>query len=429
MSSNDTVTDHPATLPRGVELHGKAVRISFMYEGRRRREIVSRDDTDAVSIALAARLRGQVLAAIAAGQFDYQLYFPDSPRWKSLLQGKLVPQTNARALRAMTVKEGVEAWLTTQDGGKAKSTAVNYRSRARHVIDALGEQLLADVTTQALQQFRNHLVRSRKNPQGLSPKTANDVLTVVRGVWADAYRNDITTRNRAEGIHNHVLERQSIADPFSLEEMQCLLAQDPSQRATARMLVCNCWMGLSRSELLALAIEDIDLERKKLKVSRAFVQGEHKSPKELSRTREIDLLEPAIKLLREILADTASHSVQDLEITCLDNLSLRNETVHLLFTNPKTGQPWSQTALDRWFKAHALKVGVRYRGINQCRHTFASRALSKFAPREWVIRQLGHSDGQMLDKHYAKWIPEETSLAPKQIEAIKGAMATGWLSC
>lgn len=417
------------SLPEGVEQHGKALRISFMYNGERCREIVSRDNLDEFSIALAARFRGQVLEAISRGRFDYRAFFPESRHAQAINQEQTASRSKTNSLANMTVREGVESWLETQRSGKAKSTAVNYSSRAKHVLNAFGEKRLADVTTQELQQFRNRLVRSRENPQGVSPKTVNDVLIVVRGVWFDASRNGITSGNRAEGIENHLLERESKADPFSLDEMQQLLNGDAGQRRTSRMLVLNCWLGLSRSELISLAVEDVDLKRKKLKVNRAHVHGEHKAPKVKARRREIDLLEPAIELLEEILADTQHHCMQSLDITCLDNLSLRHETVHLLFTNPHTGKPWSQSALDRWFKTHTEAVGVRYRGLNQCRHTFASRALSHFAPTEWVIKQLGHTDDQMLKDHYAEWIPEETGLPLNQVDALNEAMCAGWPAC
>ncbi len=413
-------------LPQGVELRGNTLRICFSFDGERCREIVFRGRVDEFSIALADRLRVQVLNAIAAGRFDYRVYFPDSRRAQALQRAQDASRREQSSLLEMTVKEGVTLWLATQYSGKAKSTAINYASKAEHVINAFGEKLLADVKTQDLQLFRNQLVRSRQNPKGLSPKTANDVLTVVRGVWKDASENGITSRNRADSLKNHCLEHESQADPFTLDEMQLLLNGAPHQRVTARMLVLNCWLGLSRSELVALAAEDVDLKRRKLAVSRAQVLGEHKAPKVEARKREIDLLAPAIELLEEILADTERHCIQPLEITRLDNLSVRYQTMRLLFTNPNTGKPWSQSALDRWFKAHTKAVGVRYRGLNQCRHTFASRALSNFAPQEWVIKQLGHIDSQMLRVHYAKWIPEETGLPQNHFDALNEVMCSGW---
>lgn len=420
-----------SALPKGVERHGKGLRISFMYAGERCREIVESGQIDELSIAIAGRLRQQVVDSIAAGSFDYLKRFPDSVTAQRLSKSKVVPDGVAvgagqRDLNQMTVAEGIEAWLKTQRSGKSKSTAANYASRALHVLDKFGTRLLAEVTTQELQQFRNTLVRSRQNPGGVSPKTANDVMTVVRGVWRDARSNEITRADRSEGVINHALENSTTADPFTLDEMQRLLWANPSHQMSARMVVCNCWMGLSRSELIALAVEDVDLERKKLNARRAFVHGEYKVPKEQTRTREIDLLEPAAELLREILADRGDTQSKKIEVTCLDNLTIKNESIRFLFHNPNTGEPWSPSALDRWFKSHCLSAGVRYRGINQCRHTFASRALSRFISKEWVIRQLGHGDFQMLKKHYARWMPSETDKAPALIDEINAAMKANW---
>lgn len=403
-----------------------------MYCGVRCREIVERGEIDDLSIAIAARLQQQVVESIASGNFDYLKRFPDSKTAQRLSQTeagqarKMSTVNSPRNISRMTVAEGVEAWLKTQCSGKAKSTAANYTSRAQHVLAAFGERCLADVTAQELQQFRNGLVRSKHNPEGLSPKTVNDVLTVIRGVWEDARLNDITNTNRAGGVKNHDLAERSAADPFTWDEMQRLLWADPVHLATARMVVCNCWVGLSRSELIALAAEDVDLEKKKLKVRRAFVHGEHKSPKEKTRAREIDLLQPAIELMREILLGMADTLAEEIEVTALDNLSISTESVRLLFRNPNTSGPWSQSALDRWFKAHTKKAGVRYRGINQCRHTFASRALSHYAPREWVIHQLGHGDDQMLRKHYARWMPSETGDVSVHLDAINKTMTSNW---
>jgi len=403
-----------------------------MYRGKRCREVVERGQFDELSIAMAARLRQQVVDAIAEGRFDYSKRFPDSTTAKRLLAMEVAQEQAVSAEHApnnihhMTVAEGVEAWLKTQSSGKSKSTAFNYRSRARHVLQRFGDRRLADVTTQELQQFRNQLVRSRANPAGLSPKSANDVLTVVRGVWEDARKNDITLSNRADGITNHRIEAKSIADPFDLDEMQKLLWADPQNIASARMVVCNCWLGLSRSELVALAVEDIDLPRRKISVRRAFVQGEHKAPKVLSRAREIDVLEPAVDLLRQILTDAQHAPLEEIEVTHLDNLTIGKKQVRLLFRNPRTGMPWSQSALDRWFKKHTEKAGVRYRGINQSRHTFASRALSNFAEPQWIIRQLGHTDDQMLKNHYGKWMPSEMTAVSSAVMTLDKVLSDKW---
>jgi len=57
-----------------------------MYRGKRCREVVERGQFDELSIAMAARLRQQVVDAIAEGRFDYQKRFPDSTTAKRMLE-------------------------------------------------------------------------------------------------------------------------------------------------------------------------------------------------------------------------------------------------------------------------------------------------------------------------------------------------------
>ncbi|MBU76534.1 MAG: hypothetical protein CMK63_06020 [Pseudoalteromonadaceae bacterium] len=50
---------------------------------------------------------------------------------------------------------------------------------------------------------------------------------------------------------------------------------------------------------------------------------------------------------------------------------------------------------------------MRYRAINQARHTFASQLLTKGVAERWIARQMGHTSITMLEKHYGKWMNEE----------------------
>jgi len=76
--------------------------------------------------------------------------------------------------------------------------------------------------------------------------------------------------------------------------------------------------------------------------------------------------------------------------------------------------------MERRFKQFLEAGNVRLRAPNQCRHTFASQALSAYAPLEWVARQLGHSDIQMIKEHYGTWIPEDTKPMAQLISEMMG---------
>jgi integrase len=79
------------------------------------------------------------------------------------------------------------------------------------------------------------------------------------------------------------------------------------------------------------------------------------------------------------------------------------------------------TVRDRFWKHHLIKAGVRYRGPNHARHTFASQLLSTgMISKDWIAQQMGHTSTKMLDDHYAKWIPEDAPPMANMINKIMG---------
>jgi len=190
---------------------------------------------------------------------------------------------------------------------------------------------------------------------------------------------------------------------------QVLLSRaDPERRTDARMIEFNCWAGLSLSELIGLAVEDVDLEAGLVQVRRALVVGEFKVPKEHSRVRVVELIDPALELMREIVADAKEAPTEEITVIQRDNITSKKMEVRFLFHSSTSGLLWSGKTLSNWFTAHLKKAEVRHRGANQCRHTFASQMLSSYVPVEWVARQLGHADTTMVRKHYGRWIPKDT---------------------
>ncbi|EPJ84280.1 integrase [Pseudomonas sp. CFII64] len=80
-----------------------------------------------------------------------------------------------------------------------------------------------------------------------------------------------------------------------------------------------------------------------------------------------------------------------------------------VFLNTSSGAPHVSdfTIRDRFFKTHLAHAGVRYRGPGQCRHTYASQLLSSgVASIDWIAEQMGHTNGNMIRKHYGTWINE-----------------------
>ncbi|WP_233281690.1 site-specific integrase [Pseudomonas tructae] len=93
------------------------------------------------------------------------------------------------------------------------------------------------------------------------------------------------------------------ADPFTRGEIDLIAVAAPDRLTDSRMIVFNCWAGLALSELIATAVEDVDLVAGTLTVRRALVAGEFKVPKERARIRTVELIKPALELMTAIMAD------------------------------------------------------------------------------------------------------------------------------
>lgn len=186
------------------------------------------------------------------------------------------------------------------------------------------------------------------------------------------------------------------------------------------MIVFNCWTGLSLSELIAVAREDVDLVAGTVTVRRALVSGEFKVPKERSRIRTVELITPALALMNQIMADTSDAEPMQITVVQRDNITKKHERVRFLFRSSTSGLLWSGKTLSNWFTSHLERAGIRHRGANQARHTFASQALSSYVPIEWVARQLGHSDTTMVRKHYGRWIATDAKSMAEMVSTMMG---------
>ncbi|MCY1296531.1 putative defective protein IntQ [compost metagenome] len=385
-------------LPTGIEIHGSQLRIWFMFNGQRFREPLSGVvKINKAAIAYADNKRRTILAEIKEGRFDYATHFPESPR-AAMFSGIGGPSLNR------SIKEGIERWLEVQFAKKASSTSRNYAHKANHVLKWAGPRRIVDVRKSDLELFQAKLLRT-----GLSPKTVNDIFTVVRGVWADAYSDGLLKANPLDRIKN--IERDQdddSADPFTRDELDLLAKVKTTRQQDINMILFGCWVGFSLSELIALGWDDVDLEAGTAWVRRARVESEYKVPKEKSRIRLVELIDPALEYLRQHFDETGNLPAVTVEVVQRDNVTTKQEDVRFVFRNGVSGEPWHASSVGRWFTGHLKRAGIRHRGPNQCRHTFASQAVSSYVPLEWVARQLGHTDTTMVKKHYGRWIPSDT---------------------
>lgn len=380
-------------LPSGVEIRGKSVRISFMYKGRRCRETLGVKITKP-NIKFASRKREAILHEIATGTFDYQNHFPDSKNAR-LFSGPIQ--------KRKTVDQLLDDWLMIKKSSAQHSTYSGYKGKAdKWIRPAWGYFFVDELTRTQVEKWialeLNHLEN----------KTINELLIILRGIMKTAKADRLIDYNFMKDIDNRSIHYET-PDPFTRSELD-RITETPTHR-TAELLTFKlaCWTGLRLSEWMALAWEDVDLEAGTIRVSRAIVSGVYKIPKTRGSVRTVELLQPALDALKELKALTFMQPPQKVRVTQFDNKTIKTETLRFVLLATTTGNPFTsrQRFRESFLAGHLHKAGVRHRGPNQARHTYASQLLTAGMSREWIARQMGHSSTRTLETRYAHWISED----------------------
>ncbi|GAA8874762.1 hypothetical protein HpRN61_15350 [Helicobacter pylori] len=103
----------------------------------------------------------------------------------------------------------------------------------------------------------------------------------------------ITLKNAKQGLKD---------DPFSLDEIKTILNHAPNLRLKAFLMIAF-FTGLRTGEQLALFWSDIDFENKKINIDKSLnPSGAFASPKNKASIRQVDLLEPLERILKELKA-------------------------------------------------------------------------------------------------------------------------------
>lgn len=397
-------------LPRGVSVRGSSIRVNFTYKGVRCFETLPNiDKVNKRTLSYAANKLAVIKTEIKENRFDYARHFPDSERAKAFSGwgGKD---------RRRSIKQGITSYLEVGKNTLAATTYKSYRHKSQHIINYFGgDRHIESITASDLKMFRAYLIADPsekvedKKGLGLSTKTANDVFTVIRGIFHDAYSDRVIENDPTQRIKSLKLPAQTDeADPFERDELERIKDSEKIEPSIKNLILFNSWTGLSISEVMGLAWEDIDLEGAKAFIKRGRVNEEYRVPKEVSRERYVELIEPALVWLKEQKARTFMLKPKKITVVQRDNKKKKVDNVRFVFLNEKTGNPWHQASIGRQMSAALRRAGIRHRSPNQCRHTFASQCLSNFIDKDWIARQLGHTSTAMLKKHYARWITNDT---------------------
>ncbi|MEU6121858.1 tyrosine-type recombinase/integrase [Streptomyces sp. NPDC047123] len=354
-----------------------------------------------------------------------------------------------KAGQTWTVKTWLTHWVENIAAPNVgENTIDGYRVAVyHHLIPGLGAHRLAKLEPEHLE----HLYR-KMQANGSAAGTAHQVHRTVKTALNEAVRRRHLTINPASVAKAPRVEEEEV-EPYTLEEVQRLLAEAIKVRNTARWVIALA-LGLRQGEVLGLKWEDVDFEAGVILVRRGRlrpryqhgcgdkcgrkpgycpqkinVRRETKDTKTRAGKRPIGVPEELLGLLRQ------HKEKQDRERALARDLWVEKGYV---FTSP-TGEPLNpNTDYHRW-KDLLEAAGVRDGRLHDARHTAATVLLILGVPEAVVDRIMGwepgksarmrrryqHLTGQVLQQTAAKigsllWGPK-----PHVLESAPGGPAPG----
>lgn len=375
----------------GIELRGEAIRIDFMYQGKRCRETLKVPLTFA-NVEYAINKRKSIQLEIRQGVFDYAVHFPESARSR-----------NTAASRKVTLKELFDRyWLI-------KTTNITEETERRYkvALDVCGEIVgwslpVNTLMPEDVDRLRANLICTRK------PSTVNHYLATWNGMVEWARANEYTARTLEAAFFKNQVEDP---DPLTLDEFKQIIEKGCLHPQDEALVTLAVYTGLRPGELCALAREDVN--GNVLHVRRSVTAKKILKVPKTGNDRKIWLVPPAQEAIRALLEMTENAEPVE-ETVEISRHQSRKELITPLVTplqarNKRTST--SRMQVDSW----ATKWGkllsrakVRRRVAYQTRHTYACWSLTAHGNIAFIAKQMGHKDYSMLVKVYGRWMDSES---------------------
>jgi integrase len=373
----------------------KTLFFDFRYRGIRCREYTTLKDTAANRRKMLAALE-KLEAQITLGSFDYRSWFPNSPmadRFEAMAKG-VSPSD-----QVPNFADFANEWFDEcRVGWKASYAATVRITLDAHLVPCFGKSGVDRILKADLLKFRASLGKATsRSRKVLSNDRINHIMTPMRMILAEAADRYHFT-DPWQGIAPLKVARTQV-DPFTLDEVQRFIE---GVRSDLRdYYITRFFTGLRTAEIDGLKWRFVDLERRVILVSETWVEGREETTKNPESVRHVEMNSAVYAAL-----------TRQLEVTGKGQF---------VFCNRK-GKP-----LDRRNLMHRIwyptldRLGLRRRRPYQTRHTAATLWLASGENPEWIARQMGHANTQMLFQVYSRYVPNLTRQDGSAMERLLAA--------
>jgi integrase len=267
-----------------------------------------------------------------------------------------------------------------------------YISTVRQIVDSrlipqFGTTRVSDIHREDILSFRSSLAKEpgRKQDSKLSPRRINAivlVLTQVLNEAADRY-NFNTPADRIKPLK---LKKAHVM-PFSLDQVNSIITNcraDFKDYFTVRF-----FSGMRTGEADGLKWKYVDFDKRLIHIRETFTAGEEDYTKNDFSQRDIQMSRPVFEALKRQFEATGKLS-------------------KFVFCN-RDGKPLDlHNFCKRVWYPLLRHLDLEARTPYQMRHTAATLWLAAGEAPEWIARQLGHTNTEMLFTVYSRFVPNLT---------------------
>ena len=287
--------------------------------------------------------------------------------------------------------EIAQQWLANKRSKVKESTFVHYQNLIdKHILPALGKISIQGITDEVLAHFTDTLLRCGRIDRkgGLSPKTASDILIILKSITRYAGKRGYDIRLNLDEIVVRKQHREMRV--LSLQEQNRLaeLFNKPTDNRCVGVML-SLYTGLRLGEVCALRWENVDLDNGIIRVRATMQRIQNQSgaggktkviitePKSDCSIRDIPLPGFMLPVLNEIRASSNSFVLTG----CTDR-----------YVEPRS--------MENYFTRCVEQCGIAPANYHALRHSFATRCVEAGFDIKSLSEILGHSNVSItLDRY------------------------------
>jgi integrase len=289
---------------------------------------------------------------------------------------------------------------------RKRTTIQDYRGYLRrHLAPFFGGRPLDKIDRDRIETFM-----LAKLKDGLSPKTVQNLLNFLHGIYAFSIKRQWATDNPVALVDRPRSPRSAHRRIRFLqpEELQALLRAVPDDYLGALerpIYVAAAMTGLRQGELLGLRWVDVDWSAARVRVAESFTRGAFDSPKS-HRGRSVPMPDRLAQELEHHFQRSRWRSDQD-----------------LVFAHPLTARVLDASKLRKRFTQALERAELHVITFHELRHTFGTQMAAAGAPLRAIQEWMGHADASTTEI-YAHYAPDPTAGAAFAQRAF-GGLADG----